>query len=328
MNLDEIAINEVQRERPFTKGDLNRYWQFISNRGPFERFDIQDNRVSGPCGRMMNFMQSLTNDYFLPDLSFIYFQQDSLNQFGIKTRLLKTFYRSIPIFVSARKRNSRHQILFCDWHYDPQCHTPGMWNGMVSALINDSVITSWQAKINQMIWRGGPNDGVYTPHNLNEFPRGRLVMLSELHPNLIDATFNNYPPNFVDHRDAFTARFPSRFVNPVEMARYKYQIDVDGVTATFTGLAWKLLSGSLVFKQDSPNKTWFHDLLGPWEHYIPLRNDLGDLLEKLDWARVNDEQCKKIAANGRQLIIKNALPDSMRSYCAAVLKQYKSLITD
>lgn len=48
----------------------------------------------------------------------------------------------------------------------------------------------------------------------------------------------------------------------------------------------------MVLKQDSGYYEHFYNELRPWEHYIPVRADLGDLLDKIRWARSHDEEVK------------------------------------
>ena len=50
-------------------------------------------------------------------------------------------------------------------------------------------------------------------------------------------------------------------------------------------------------------KLWYSHLLIPYKHFIPIK-DLSDLVEKTKWCLKNDEQCKKIAFNGSQLLLK------------------------
>lgn len=50
----------------------------------------------------------------------------------------------------------------------------------------------------------------------------------------------------------------------------------------------------MVLKQDSGYYEHFYNELQPWEHYIPIRADLGDLLEKIQWARDHDEEVMMI----------------------------------
>lgn len=57
-------------------------------------------------------------------------------------------------------------------------------------------------------------------------------------------------------------------------------------------LPYLLAGDSVVLKQDSSYYEHFYNELQPWEHYIPIRADLGDLLEKIQWAREHDEEVK------------------------------------
>lgn len=71
--------------------------------------------------------------------------------------------------------------------------------------------------------------------------------------------------------------------------QYKYQINIDGTVAAYR-LPYLLAGDSLVLKQDSIYYEHFYNELRPWEHYIPVRADLSDLLEKIQWAREHDQQ--------------------------------------
>ena len=71
--------------------------------------------------------------------------------------------------------------------------------------------------------------------------------------------------------------------------QYKYQINIDGTVAAYR-LPYLLAGDSVVLKQDSSYYEHFYNELRPWEHYIPIRADLGDLLEKIQWAREHDEE--------------------------------------
>ena len=59
-------------------------------------------------------------------------------------------------------------------------------------------------------------------------------------------------------------------------------------------LPYLLAGGSLVLKQDSEYYEHFYHLLEPWVHYVPVKSDISDLDEKLQWAMDND---KKVAVS-------------------------------
>jgi hypothetical protein len=94
---------------------------------------------------------------------------------------------------------------------------------------------------------------------------------------------------------------------------------------TFPGYQWRLLSGSLSFKQESDEIQYFYSALKPYEHYIPLRRDVKDLLEKIRWAKKHDEECKEIAENARAFALQNLMPNQIYAYLYWTLERYASL---
>ena len=89
------------------------------------------------------------------------------------------------------------------------------------------------------------------------------------------------------------------YVNMTEQAKYKYHIDLGGGGGTtWTGTIEKLALPGLLFHHMTPTKDWFHDLLVPWEHYVPIKQDLSDLRAKFEWAESHPTEAKNIAENG------------------------------
>ena len=72
----------------------------------------------------------------------------------------------------------------------------------------------------------------------------------------------------------------------------------------FLGFAWKLLAGSCILRVDSPRRQWYHERLKPWVHLVPIRADLSDLGEQLDWCNNHLHECKAIAAAGKAQLSK------------------------
>jgi hypothetical protein len=106
---------------------------------------------------------------------------------------------------------------------------------------------------------------------------------------------------------------------------YKYQALLDGVTCTYPGSQWRLLSGCLTFKQESDAIMWFYPELIPWVHYIPLKNDLHDVVGKIYWARKNDAKAYEIAMNARTFALTHLMPEHILLYCYKALLKYASL---
>lgn len=77
---------------------------------------------------------------------------------------------------------------------------------------------------------------------------------------------------------------------------YKYVIDTQAFG--FSGrLKYLLLSGRLLFLQCHYHKCFFEKSLEPWVHYIPVSYDFSDIIEKIKWAKSNEEECKQIIDN-------------------------------
>ena len=73
------------------------------------------------------------------------------------------------------------------------------------------------------------------------------------------------------------------------ISQHKYQISLDGTVAAYR-LPYLLAGDALVLKQESPFYEHFYKDLKPFEHYIPFKRDLSDLMEKIQWAKDNDAQ--------------------------------------
>ena len=94
----------------------------------------------------------------------------------------------------------------------------------------------------------------------------------------------------------------SKRMDPLEMAHYRWLLDLDGNVNSW-GLLWKLLSGSCVIRIQSDRGQWFHHRLKPWQHLVPIAQDLSDLQEQLEWCQHNPRTCAEIAAEGQQLAL-------------------------
>ena len=67
---------------------------------------------------------------------------------------------------------------------------------------------------------------------------------------------------------------------------------------------------------------WFYPALEAYVHYIPLRHDLSDLLEKLEWCKQNDQQVESIAKRSTQFIKQNLMPQHVLEQLSFFLLEY------
>jgi hypothetical protein len=87
-----------------------------------------------------------------------------------------------------------------------------------------------------------------------------------------------------------------------EVIKYKGIIMLEGNDVA-SGLKWSLYSNSVVL-MPPPTFTSFamEELLVPFVHYVPLRSDLSDAQEQMQWILDNDVQAQKIAQTGKQWV--------------------------
>jgi len=86
---------------------------------------------------------------------------------------------------------------------------------------------------------------------------------------------------------------------PQLVKRYSILIDVEGggFSARLKYLLW---SRRPVIIVDRPFKEFFFEHLKEWEHYIPVKRDLSDLVEKAKWCRDHYDDALKIADRAYQ----------------------------
>lgn len=66
-------------------------------------------------------------------------------------------------------------------------------------------------------------------------------------------------------------------------------MNVDGTVAAYR-LPYLLAGDSVVLKQDSQYYEFFYKQLQPYVHYIPVKANLSDLLDRIQWAKDHDTE--------------------------------------
>ena len=88
---------------------------------------------------------------------------------------------------------------------------------------------------------------------------------------------------------------------------------------------WQFYSGCLVFRHPQPHEMYWHALIKPWVHYIPIDSWMDDLVMKIIWAIRNDERCREIAEAGLQFARTHCMPEHLALYSYKVLLRYAQL---
>lgn len=85
-------------------------------------------------------------------------------------------------------------------------------------------------------------------------------------------------------------------------------------------LPYLLAGNSLVFKQDSTYYEHFYKQLTPWEHYVPFKSDLSDLVKRVEWAIHHDKTAEEISKKAQKFAEANLMPDHVFCYHVKMLK--------
>lgn len=170
------------------------------------------------------------------------------------------------------------------------------------------------------------------------FPRGRLVLLSSLYPSKVDAKFSR--AGGLEHpeleRDYEAHGVMDRSPEPLpmaEMVKHRYQIHLDGNSQSCS-LYWKLLADAVVFLPESAVESWVSpgpsskgDALVAFEHFVPVREDLADLVELLHRYDQDPAAARQIARKGRAFALRMTSQEASLEYVARVLFFYHKLAT-
>ncbi len=110
-----------------------------------------------------------------------------------------------------------------------------------------------------------------------------------------------------------------------ESIKYKYLIDIDGNSCSYSRMAWILNSNSLLMKHTSSYKQWYYDQMQPYVHYLPIAENFSNLTEQYQWAEANSELAQAIAENGRKFAKQTFNENSILDAFDQALLQYHAL---
>ena len=140
--------------------------------------------------------------------------------------------------------------------------------------------TSWQDK--RAFWRGS----LFTSNT-----RRFLLELGKKYPEYFRIEDSSY----------------GQYIPMVEQAKYKYLIDTRGNSFSVR-LQTLLKLGRVVFIVERPCREWYFDRLIPMKHYVPVKEDMSDLLDKYFYMEHHPELYEKIVRNLAEFVEENFNP--------------------
>ena len=226
-----------------------------------------------------------------------------------------------PVFgFSKHKRLDRTALLLPD----PMTLVEG--RALRNQVAAGNAAHPWTSKLDMAFWRGATTGGPHTLENYQSNVRFRLVDLARTQPELIDAAFTEFHScdqavqNLVRENGSL-----AEFVDIASHMRYKYLIVVDGFTSPWPRFFWGLHTNSVLIRQDSDILGWVDSAATPEVHYISVKTDLSDLIDKLNWAKNNDETMKLVSTRAQELAAQDLTQDNILGFVRFYLASYAKL---
>jgi hypothetical protein len=271
-------------------------------------------------------LKTLLSHISLPDLDFILCPMD-----GIPEAILPhDFYlmddpkEQVPILGQAKlKEPLTHLIILIP---DQLSLSPD-WLRISEEILTLNGQIPWAKKSGKAFWRGGMSDNVGPLSQLpivNCTPRLSLCRISKRFPDFVDAA-SCYCPSMMEIVQNEELNKCDVLVSKLEHLRCKYLPSLDGNMCTYPGLQWRLLSDALTLKQRSLQIQWFYSALEPYKHYLPIANNMGDLIEKIKWAEGHEGEVLEIIANAQRFACDNLRYEDCYRYFYLVLQKYAAL---
>lgn len=171
----------------------------------------------------------------------------------------------------------------------------------------------WSNKSSMAFWRGRDS----------RQERLDLVKLSRQHPDVIDAKLTNM--FFFKHTEDLGDIV--KHISFYDFFKHKYQLNIDGTVAAYR-FPYLMGGSSVIIKQDSNYYEHFYKDLKPYQHYIPMKHDLSDVMQQIQWAKDNDSQAEQIARNAQTYVRENLLAKDIFCYHAILLQEYSKLLSN
>uniref|UniRef100_A0A8P4GJJ4 Glycosyl transferase CAP10 domain-containing protein n=2 Tax=Dicentrarchus labrax TaxID=13489 RepID=A0A8P4GJJ4_DICLA len=190
----------------------------------------------------------------------------------------------------------------------------GRWDLMRDDLKKSAAQWPWKKKESRGFFRGSRTSPERDP----------LILLSRESPDLVDAEYTKNQA-WKSEKDTL-GKPPAKEIPLVDHCKYKYLFNFRGVAASFR-FKHLFLCGSLVFHVGDEWQEFFYPQLKPWVHYIPVKQDLSDLRELLQFVKENDAIAQEIATRGKEFILNHLRMQDISCYWERLLTEFSHLLT-
>jgi hypothetical protein len=199
---------------------------------------------------------------------------------------------------------------------DPKVHylllpqDDGIFEHGLRYYIWPELLPKWEERQAILFWRGSGSG-----YRKNGFLRKDVVFKLAENPHA--------DVKFIDHwiylEDQIPAHCIGEKVNYFDFAKYKMVLIMDG-NGISSAHSWCFGIGCVPFMITN-NDFWFKSMLVPFGNYIPIKYDLTDLEEKIEWVLEHDVEAREIAERATEFAYRIFTPEFQREYLETRIRE-------
>lgn len=336
--------------RPFHENRVNSFTNTWYANNCLVRYEYPVSEGDSNVYIMKNMLEELCEKRRVPDIEFFMNRRDFplLTRNGTepyyniwdtmdKPLVSHAYPQYVPIFSMSITDHYADILMPTHEDWARVQSLESIWFPRACRAYDEIFNTPWNNRKPTAVFRGGSTGcGVTIETN----PRLKVAYLSSVTPPdnngipYLDAGITNWnlrPRKLMGYQYLQTIEKDERpfalasRVSPEEQATYKYIINIDGHVTAFR-LSLELNMGSVILLVKSPWKIWFSDMLVPYEHYVPINEDLSNLIDQIKWCREHDDECQQIAINARVFYNTYLMKDGILDNLQKTLTDLKSEI--
>ncbi len=111
------------------------------------------------------------------------------------------------------------------------------------------------------------------------------------------------------------------YIPMTDLAKYKYTLDIRGYGWTDRVKVLMQL-GRPMFLVERPFREWYFDKLIPMEHFVPIKEDMSDLIEKYDHLEAHADVYDHIVKCASEFVKENFSPDAVLGALKDIVLKY------
>lgn len=290
---------------------------------------------------LFDMYSTLCNERDLPDVEFFHNRRD----FPLITRDHTEPYNNIHGSKNIKKKYQRqHAPVFSssisERFADVLVPTYEDWSRVLHQEKNTYIKHScrqypiiqespWRNKIRKCVFRGSTT-GVGFNSETNK--RLKAYEIGKENTTLLDIGITNWNLRVRKHESneylqtiEMKEYKLSNRLSPQEQSQYAYILNIEGHVSAYR-LSYEMSFGSVVLIVGSEWHMWFQRFMLPWVHYVPVKEDLSDLVSIVEWCKEHDQECEIIAQNGLEFYHKYLNYESILDYLQKIIIELSQIV--